>query len=284
MAKGNAALAALVTQAPEDDDNAGDETTATPLDTVEKRHQLEAEHGKDSKARQLCQCLRGKRTGELRLAAVMPSSPQDEEPPVKVAASSLPPAANAEGGAQAPTPSASSQAGGYASPVVIGASRRQPLVAAEGAAVLPIPAHKEQQTNSPRPLGAQLLAKESLLGPQEGANVGRKTLVLDLDETLVHSSFRVVPSAEIFITVEIEGEHLKIYVRKRPGVDEFMVRVAELYEVVVYTASMAKYANPLLDELDTKGVVSWRLFREACAGAGYRSCTPSRPLTTSRWS
>lgn len=102
------------------------------------------------------------------------------------------------------------------------------------------------------------------LSPQAGNNIGRKTLVLDLDETLVHSSFRVVHAADIVITVELEGEHHRVFVRKRPGVDEFLKRVAQLYEVVVYTASMAKYANPLLDELDRDGVVSFRLFREAC--------------------
>mmetsp|Transcript_18287 Transcript_18287/g.39078 ORF Transcript_18287/g.39078 Transcript_18287/m.39078 type:complete len:297 (-) Transcript_18287:401-1291(-) len=102
------------------------------------------------------------------------------------------------------------------------------------------------------------------LGPQVGRNVGRKTLVLDLDETLVHSSFRTTASADIIISVELEGEDHSVYVRKRPGVDEFMLKVAQMYEVVVYTASMAKYANPLLDELDPYHTVSARLFREAC--------------------
>lgn len=36
------------------------------------------------------------------------------------------------------------------------------------------------------------------------------------------------------------------------------------FEVVVFTASLAKYADPLLDLLDTAGVVRWRLFRESC--------------------
>jgi len=102
------------------------------------------------------------------------------------------------------------------------------------------------------------------LGPQVGANVGRKTLVLDLDETLVHSSFRSTTSADIVITVELEGEHHKVFVRKRPGVDRFLMEVGQIYEVVVYTASMAKYANPLLDELDRHQYVHWRLFRESC--------------------
>jgi RNA polymerase II subunit A small phosphatase-like protein len=102
------------------------------------------------------------------------------------------------------------------------------------------------------------------LTPQAGHCIGRKTLVLDLDETLVHSSFRPTQAADIIIKVELEGEYHRVFVRKRPGVDEFLVRVAELYEVVVYTASMAKYANPLLDELDKANLVDYRLFREAC--------------------
>mmetsp|Transcript_70269 Transcript_70269/g.227496 ORF Transcript_70269/g.227496 Transcript_70269/m.227496 type:complete len:286 (-) Transcript_70269:154-1011(-) len=118
--------------------------------------------------------------------------------------------------------------------------------------------------NLPPPDAAQATEERPQLPPQSGDNMGRKTLVLDLDETLVHSSFRVVSSADIIITVELEGEQHSVFVRKRPGVDEFLSRVAQLYEVVVYTASMAKYANPLLDELDRDNVVTFRLFREAC--------------------
>ena len=32
----------------------------------------------------------------------------------------------------------------------------------------------------------------------------------------------------------------------------------------MFTASLGKYADPLLDLLDRQGVVRWRLFREAC--------------------
>ena len=36
------------------------------------------------------------------------------------------------------------------------------------------------------------------------------------------------------------------------------------FEVVVFTASLAKYADPLIDLLDVGRVVRWRLFRESC--------------------
>lgn len=51
----------------------------------------------------------------------------------------------------------------------------------------------------------------------------------------------------------------------RPGVQDLLQRLAKHYEIVVYTASLAKYANPLLDILDPDGHVSARLFREHCA-------------------
>ncbi|CAI7622082.1 unnamed protein product [Penicillium glandicola] len=92
----------------------------------------------------------------------------------------------------------------------------------------------------------------------------RKCLVLDLDETLVHSSFKVLERADFTIPVEIEGQYHNIYVIKRPGVDAFMKRVGELYEVVVFTASVSKYGDPLLDQLDIHNVVHHRLFRESC--------------------
>ncbi|KAG0651424.1 Plasma membrane sodium response 2 [Hyphodiscus hymeniophilus] len=93
---------------------------------------------------------------------------------------------------------------------------------------------------------------------------GKKCLVLDLDETLVHSSFKILHQADFTIPVEIEGQYHNVYVIKRPGVDQFMKRVGELYEVVVFTASVSKYGDPLLDQLDIHHVVHHRLFRESC--------------------
>jgi RNA polymerase II subunit A small phosphatase-like protein len=103
-----------------------------------------------------------------------------------------------------------------------------------------------------------------LLPPIKPEFKGKKCLVLDLDETLVHSSFKILHQADFTIPVEIEGQYHNVYVIKRPGVDQFMKRVGELYEVVVFTASVSKYGDPLLDQLDIHGVVHHRLFRESC--------------------
>ncbi|KAI9569634.1 HAD-like domain-containing protein, partial [Boletus coccyginus] len=103
-----------------------------------------------------------------------------------------------------------------------------------------------------------------LLPPIAPQHAGRKCLVLDLDETLVHSSFKSIQHADYVVPVEIEYHWHNVYVIKRPGVDNFLKKMGEIYEVVVFTASLSKYADPVLDKLDIHHVVSHRLFRESC--------------------
>ncbi|KAL4262573.1 Mitochondrial import inner membrane translocase subunit TIM50 [Pleurotus pulmonarius] len=105
---------------------------------------------------------------------------------------------------------------------------------------------------------------QPLLPPIAPQHAGRKCLVLDLDETLVHSSFRAVQQADFIVPVEIEYHWHHFHVLKRPGVDEFLLKMGEIYEVVVFTASLSKYADPVLDKLDMHQVVAHRLFRESC--------------------
>jgi carboxy-terminal domain RNA polymerase II polypeptide A small phosphatase len=112
---------------------------------------------------------------------------------------------------------------------------------------------------------SQYGGQEFLLKPQAEIDRGKHCLVLDLDETLVHSSFKPIANADFIIPVEIEEQVHQVYVVKRPFVDEFMKKVGEWFEVVVFTASLAKYADPVLDLLDKHKVVRHRLFREACS-------------------
>ena len=87
------------------------------------------------------------------------------------------------------------------------------------------------------------------MGEQREEDRGKKTLVLDLDETLVHSTFQCVDDCQYVIPVEIEGNVYNVYVYLRPGALEFISRMSEIYEVVVYTASLhivmhRRAANP----------------------------------------
>ncbi|KAK8104259.1 Phosphatase PSR1 [Apiospora kogelbergensis] len=151
----------------------------------------------------------------------------------------------------------------------------QPVVAPEEQEQNTLPSPPPAPVQAPTPPAdvpdeSAVAVKESipeqkfLLPPIEPHMKGRKCLVLDLDETLVHSSFKILHQADFTIPVEIEGNYHNVYVIKRPGVDQFMKRVGELYEVVVFTASVSKYGDPLLDQLDIHNVVHHRLFRESC--------------------
>ncbi|KAF8919962.1 HAD-like domain-containing protein [Mucidula mucida] len=113
------------------------------------------------------------------------------------------------------------------------------------------------------PIGPDGIARP-LLPPLAPPHVGRKCLVLDLDETLVHSSFKAVPNADFIVPVEIEYTWHQFHILKRPGVDNFLKQMGEHYEIVVFTASLSKYADPVLDKLDIHRVVTHRLFRESC--------------------
>ncbi|XP_072455286.1 CTD small phosphatase-like protein isoform X2 [Notamacropus eugenii] len=93
---------------------------------------------------------------------------------------------------------------------------------------------------------------------------GKKCMVIDLDETLVHSSFKPISNADFIVPVEIDGTVHQVYVLKRPHVDEFLQRMGQLFECVLFTASLAKYADPVADLLDRWGVFRARLFRESC--------------------
>ncbi|KAJ3014976.1 UNVERIFIED_CONTAM: Nuclear envelope morphology protein 1 [Siphonaria sp. JEL0065] len=93
----------------------------------------------------------------------------------------------------------------------------------------------------------------------------KKTLVLDLDETLVHSTSMGSRHHDHIIEVLVDKHVCLYYVYKRPGVDAFLKKVSEWYKVVIFTASMSEYADPVIDWLDKdRTLISRRYFRQHC--------------------
>ncbi|KAH6825581.1 hypothetical protein C2S53_017553 [Perilla frutescens var. hirtella] len=91
------------------------------------------------------------------------------------------------------------------------------------------------------------------------------TLVLDLDETLVHSTLEHCDDADFTFSVFFNMKEHTVYVKQRPHLQAFLKRVAELFEIVVFTASQSIYAEQLLDILDPDGkLISRRAYRESC--------------------
>lgn len=67
-----------------------------------------------------------------------------------------------------------------------------------------------------------------------------KTLILDLDETLVHSGFKPFNPSDVILSIELEKQMHNIHVLVRPGVEQFLSRMSKRFEIIVFTASLSK--------------------------------------------
>jgi CTD small phosphatase-like protein 2 len=76
------------------------------------------------------------------------------------------------------------------------------------------------------------------------------TLVLDLDETLIH-----------FDDNEDEENDGEVFYMVRPGVSKFLSELSLYYEIVIFTAALSEYADWILNQIDQKKNISHRLYR-----------------------
>ncbi len=76
------------------------------------------------------------------------------------------------------------------------------------------------------------------------------TLVLDLDETLVHCTVEPTADADETFPVTFHGMEYLVHVKLRPHVFDFLQSVCDKFEVVVFTASQKVYADELLNRID----------------------------------
>jgi len=76
------------------------------------------------------------------------------------------------------------------------------------------------------------------------------TVVLDLDETLVHASLSKIQDSELSFEVELPDNVYTVYAKKRPGLMDFLKRCSERYELVLFTASKKIYADKLISLID----------------------------------
>ena len=93
----------------------------------------------------------------------------------------------------------------------------------------------------------------------------KKILILDLDETLVHSSFKPFSKkSDYMITINSRDKTKIVYVLKRPYAQEFLEEMSKFFEIIIFTASISIYASPLINLLDQKKIVSSKLYRQHC--------------------
>jgi len=93
----------------------------------------------------------------------------------------------------------------------------------------------------------------------------KKWLVLDLDETLIHSTSKGSKTHDHMVEVLVDKHACLYYVYRRPHVDYFLRKVSEWYKLAIFTASMPEYANAVIDLLDPDhSIFQQRLFRHSC--------------------
>jgi len=88
-------------------------------------------------------------------------------------------------------------------------------------------------------------------------------LVLDMDETLVHSSGSKMDKYDMLVMAGDNLEH-EVYVKKRPFVDDFLRACSKFALIFVFTASNQNYADPVLNALDKNLVVKKRFYKPDC--------------------
>ncbi|XP_049415067.1 mitochondrial import inner membrane translocase subunit TIM50-like isoform X3 [Solanum stenotomum] len=79
------------------------------------------------------------------------------------------------------------------------------------------------------------------------------TIVLDLSETLVYSDWKRERGWRTF---------------KRPGVEDFLEHLAQFFEIIVYSDQQNMYVDPIVDKLDSKQCIRYRLSRGATKYVG----------------
>ena len=82
--------------------------------------------------------------------------------------------------------------------------------------------------------------------PPLDTNKYKYSLILDLDETLVHY---------------IEEEN-RAYVQVRPYADFFLNEMSKYFELIIFTAAAEDYADIVLNELDKNKVINYKLYRK----------------------
>lgn len=95
------------------------------------------------------------------------------------------------------------------------------------------------------------------------------TLVLDLDETLLHFSTSPLPYATCSFSLEANDLTFQLYGGFRPHLNDFLKFASENFELVVFTASHSSYAQRIVSLIDPLGeYITHTLSRDSCFFVG----------------
>ncbi len=75
----------------------------------------------------------------------------------------------------------------------------------------------------------------------------KKTLFIDLDETIIHCNQANPAEAEIKVTINLNAAQYKVGFNIRPYTITFLKKIKKKWELILFTASHRVYADAVLD-------------------------------------
>jgi len=117
-----------------------------------------------------------------------------------------------------------------------------------------------------KPTDPSVIAQKKVHLPRRETHKDKKTLVFDMDETLIHCNESPDMPSDVVLPITFpNGEVVEAGINVRPFAIECLRELSQYYEIIVFTASHGCYANVVLDYLDPhEQYIHHRLFRESC--------------------
>ena len=102
---------------------------------------------------------------------------------------------------------------------------------------------------------------------------GKKVVLLDLDETLIHGDFQEEYLNDIdhpydkiikFTSLD-EQEEVSVGIFIRNGIQKFLEEISKIFDIGIFTASSKDYADAVINYLDPNNeFIKFRLYRNSC--------------------
>lgn len=95
-------------------------------------------------------------------------------------------------------------------------------------------------------------------------SIFNKTLVIELNYTLLYASYTKIPDPDYVYDYFVREEPMKIYVKERPFLREFLELISTRYEIIIYTTASINLAEFLTKRFDIYNRISYVLGGDWC--------------------
>ena len=83
-------------------------------------------------------------------------------------------------------------------------------------------------------------------------------------QTLVHTTDVAIPVYDCRVEIHTRRLSRTFFILKRPYLDTFLLTLSPYYHLIVFTASIRRYADAVIDLIDSASVIRQRFFRSHC--------------------